>query len=210
MRDEYEATVTGIAQTWNEWAALGGGLDTDGWATPTRCPGWDVAALFAHVSIFPVILAEASRMDAPPTGELLTAVDILRGFNRPDGIAYAMAEMTADRAVSDAASCAPADLVTRFAVTGPQAVERLRAADPATVVPWPAAGPTALAEGMRIVLLESVVHLLDAFRALGRSPEVPGPALRDTARLLAEMAPPVEFVEAATGRSARSPLPVLR
>ncbi|MFI7597899.1 maleylpyruvate isomerase N-terminal domain-containing protein [Actinoplanes sp. NPDC049681] len=244
MRDEYEATVAGVAQTWNAWAALGDDLDTDGWATPTRCPGWDVAALFAHVSMFPRAFAEAAPGEAntgeantgeantgeantgeantgraktgeaktgeAKTGEVLTAVDILRRFNEPGGVAYAMAGMNADWAVSEAVSCAPADLVARFAVTGRQAVERLRAAGPATVVPWPAAGPTTLAEGLRIVLMESVVHLLDAFRALGRPLEVPGPALRETALLLAEMAPPVEFIEAATGRSDRSPLPVLR
>jgi len=34
--------------------------------------------------------------------------------------------------------------------------------------------------------------------------------LRDTAHLLADLADPVAFVEAATARSAVSPLPVLR
>jgi hypothetical protein len=39
---------------------------------------------------------------------------------------------------------------------------------------------------------------------------VPDGALRDTVRLLAEVDPPVEFVDAATGRAERSPLPVGR
>jgi hypothetical protein len=60
------------------------------------------------------------------------------------------------------------------------------------------------------VLLESVVHLLDVLRALGRGPTVDQGALREVAALLAEVAPPVEFIEAATGRSPTNPLPVLR
>ena len=46
--------------------------------------------------------------------------------------------------------------------------------------------------------------------ALDITPAVPEVALRETALLLAAMAPPVELIEAATGRSASSPLPVLR
>jgi hypothetical protein len=58
--------------------------------------------------------------------------------------------------------------------------------------------------------MESVVHLLDVLHALGRAPEVPADGLRETVHLLAEVAEPVSFVEAATGRSVGSPLPVLR
>jgi hypothetical protein len=39
---------------------------------------------------------------------------------------------------------------------------------------------------------------------------VPPLALKDTVLVLAELAPAVEFIEAATGRSTHSPLPVLR
>jgi len=54
------------------------------------------------------------------------------------------------------------------------------------------------------------VHLLDIQRALDHPPVVPKPALQDTVQLLAELAPAVELIEAATGRSTHSPLPVLR
>jgi hypothetical protein len=56
----------------------------------------------------------------------------------------------------------------------------------------------------RIVLLEATVHLLDVQRALDHPPLVPSPALKDTAQLVAEVAPAVEFIEAATGRSTHS------
>ena len=56
----------------------------------------------------------------------------------------------------------------------------------------------------------TVVHLLDVLHGLGRDPRVPGSGLREVVHLLAEIAEPVVFIEAATGRSVRSPLPVLR
>jgi hypothetical protein len=51
---------------------------------------------------------------------------------------------------------------------------------------------------------------LDVLDGLGRDPCVPAPSLRETSHLLAEVAEPVAFIEAATGRSANCPLPVLR
>ena len=65
-------------------------------------------------------------------------------------------------------------------------------------------------ETLRIVLMEATVHLLDLQRALELAPDVPAAALGSTVRLLAEVTPAVELIEAATGRSATSPLPVLR
>lgn len=78
------------------------------------------------------------------------------------------------------------------------------------VVPWLASGGVmTLVEALRIVLLETTVHLLDVQRALDHQPGVPMQALQDTTHLLADLAPAVELIEAATGRSARSPFPVL-
>ncbi|MGH4007470.1 MAG: hypothetical protein ACRDTH_04765 [Pseudonocardiaceae bacterium] len=58
--------------------------------------------------------------------------------------------------------------------------------------------------------MEATVHLLDIQRALDHPPVVPPPALQATVQLLAELAPAIELIEAATGRSTHSPLPVLR
>lgn len=102
-------------------------------------------------------------------------------------------------------------MVDRFAVHGRQALRSLRDTAATTLVPWPAASLViTLAEGLRIVLLEATVHLLDLQRALDHPPDVPAIALQDTAQLLAELAATVELIEAATGRSAVSPFPVLR
>jgi hypothetical protein len=67
-----------------------------------------------------------------------------------------------------------------------------------------------LNEVLRIAVMEAGVHLLDLQRALGQPPEVPAYALAVTVRLLAEVAPAVEFIEAATGRTQTMPLPVIR
>jgi uncharacterized protein (TIGR03083 family) len=198
-----------LEQTWQVWAELGGGLTEEQWSTASRCPGWDVAAVYAHASAFPRDLnAPLPLLDA--VGEPVTAGELLRRFNAPDGVAQTMAETTADLAVSDATEHTRKELVDRFSVHGPGALQWLRQAEATLIVPWPISGtPITLVEAIRIVILEATVHLLDVQHALGHAPAVPLPALKDTAQLLVELAPAVEFIEAATGRSTHSPLPVL-
>jgi uncharacterized protein (TIGR03083 family) len=203
--------IDALDAVWACWVDVGGNLAEDQWSTATRCPGWDVAAIFAHVGMFPRAI-----IDPPPGNEgssepPITAVDILRGFNAPGGTAHGMAEQVAGAAVATAAQLGPPALVALFAEDGPRAVDALRGRAPASLIPWPATGRmTTWVEALRIVLMESVVHLLDVLDGLSRDPCVPAPGLRETAHLLAEVAEPVMFIEAATGRSAQSPLPVLR
>lgn len=204
MHDRLDA----LEETWQVWARVGAGLTAAEWVRPTRCTGWDVRALYAHHAAFPALLDVPLPAAGPGTPR--TAVDILAGFNAPHGVAHTMAPAVADAAVAEAGRASTAELVDRFAVRGPCAIRRLRALPPGTSLTWPTAGVTTLAEALRIVLLEATVHLLDLQRALGRAPAVPGPALADTVQLLAALAPPVAFVEAATGRTAHTPLPVLR
>lgn len=180
------------------------------WSTDTRCDGWDVAALYAHHSVFPLALTALPPLPDGPAVEPVTAVHILERFNAPDGVAHTMADTVADSAVTDAAQHSRTELVDRFTVHGEQAVKSLRDTEATTLVPWPGAAAVTLAEGLRIVLMEATVHLLDLQRALGRAPDVPATALRQTGQLLAELAPVVTLIEAATGRSATSPFPVLR
>jgi uncharacterized protein (TIGR03083 family) len=199
--------IDALEAVWWRWAEIGTGLTDTEWATPSRCAGWDVAALFAHVGVFPQAVLDPPRADG---GEPVTAVDVLRGFNAPSGVAHTMAAQVADHAVALAAQVGRPGLVAFFAEAGPRGIAALRERPADGLLLWPASGVTTWGEATRIVLLESTVHLLDVLHALGRAPDVPAAALRDTAHLLAELADPVAFVEAATGRSASSPLPVLR
>jgi hypothetical protein len=66
-----------------------------------------------------------------------------------------------------------------------------------------------LDEVVSIGILEATVHLLDLHRALGLPPEVPADGLAHTAAVLAAMAPPVDLIEAATGRRPAEFFPVL-
>jgi hypothetical protein len=58
--------------------------------------------------------------------------------------------------------------------------------------------------------VEATVHLLDLQDALARpAAEVPAEGLTHTAAVLVQMAPPVDFIEAATGRSRIGLFPLL-
>lgn len=208
----YAVRVTALDETWRACGALGDELTAEQWALPTRCTGWDVRALFAHHSVFPMLLHSP-----PPVPDELadrrpaSAAEILAAFNAPGGVATTMAEAVADRAVADARAHTTTELVDRFVVQGPSTIDALRATAGDRIVPWPGARATVtLSEALRIALMEATVHLLDAQRALDREPDVPDAAQREVAQLLAEVAPPIELIEAATGRSDRSPLPVIR
>src|ERR671916_1590104 len=207
----YRHRIDALEVVWRRWADIGAGLSEQQWSTPTRCVGWDVAALYAHVGMFPSAVVDLPGVPQGATMHPVTAVDILRGFNAPGGVAHEMAEHVARVAVSTAADRERAALVALYADDGPRAIEALRRREPTSQVPWPGAGAmTTWVEALRIVLMESVVHLLDVVPGLARAPEIPEDALRETALLLAEIAEPVRLIEAATGRSPDSPLPVLR
>ena len=163
--------IAALRETWAIWARTGAQLDADGWRRPSRCPGWDVAALFTHVSLFPLALDGPLPRLPPGPARPLDAVEVLRRFARPEGVARAMAETVAAAAVEDAAAHDAHELVARFAVVGPRALDKVAAMDPAALVSWPASGGVVpLSEGLRIVLLESVVHLLDVQHGLQRPP----------------------------------------
>lgn len=207
----YPYRLDALEQTWQVWSQLGGSLSETQWSAASRCPGWDVACLYAHHSQFLLALSAPPPPAPEVSGQPQSAVQVLRAFNAPNGVASTAAPAVADQAAREAAQHQPAELAERFTRLGPVALRRLRAARPDLVVPWPAVpSGVMLGEGLRIMLLEATVHLLDVQRALGQPPALPDTALAHTASLLAEVAPGVELIEVATGRSTTSPFPVLR
>jgi uncharacterized protein (TIGR03083 family) len=205
----YGCRLDALEQTWGVWGQIGEDLTEEQWSRPSRCPGWDVAALYAHHSRCPLDLSTPPPAADGPVGEPLTAAEVVTRFNTPNGMARAMAGMVADGAVVEAAAHTRGELVDRFVVHGRRALQILRSTEPTW--PWPASGGViTLVEALRLALMEATVHLLDVQRAPDHPPEVPPEALRDTVQLLAEVAPPVDFIEAATERSTHSRLPVLR
>lgn len=215
MSEVHKGRLDALEQIWRSWCEFGAQLTEDQWSTPTRCTGWDVAALYAHHSAFPLALSGPLPTEDVP-GKPVAADEIIRGFNASASPAAAspqnvLADSVADQAIADAAAHSRVELVDRFRVHAPNALSRLRQISPTLVIPWPPSeSVTTVVEALRIVLMEATVHLLDGQRALSRPPAVPPLALRETTFLLTEVAPPIPFIEAATGRSTHSPLPVVR
>ncbi len=58
-----------------------------------------------------------------PVGEPLTAVEVLRRFNAPGGVATTMASTVAHAVVREAAEHSRAQLVDRFIVQGSRALD---------------------------------------------------------------------------------------
>ena len=101
-------------------------------------------------------------------------------------------------------------LVAVFAETSPAVIAKVRAAGP-IVVEYFGNGTFPIGEVVSIAVLEAVVHGLDLCAATGISASsIPPAALAHTVGLLATMAEPVTFIEAATGRTTADVLPLLR
>ncbi len=198
-----------LRAAWDAWGVTLGNVDDGQWHAPTRVGEWDLAALVAHHALFPrgLSLLIERRTDHSP--DVSSAGELLRRFNQPGGAATTKASAVAARATEAAAGRTPDELRRCFTSDAPVAIASALAAGP-IVIDYFGNGTIALVEALRIVTLEATVHLLDVQSALGRAPSVPAAALHDTATLLAEVAEPVAFIDAATGRGATSPFPVIR
>lgn len=193
---------------WAVWAAHGTSMTEEQWRLPTRLGNWDVRSLYAHHGGWPSALsALVTRVrDDEPTHA--SAAALLRDFNRPDGVANTHRESTAARAREDAETYGTAAMVEQFTDTGPRAIAAARSLGP-VVVDYFGRALLRLEDAVSIGVMEATVHLLDLRRALGQEPDVPAAGLAHTAALLAEMAAPVDFIEAATGRGTVAVFPVL-
>ncbi|ADP78500.1 maleylpyruvate isomerase N-terminal domain-containing protein [Pseudofrankia inefficax] len=203
-----EDRLTTLDTLWSVWAEHGLAMADEHWVRPTRLGTWDVRSLYAHVGSWPLAftsLVDRVR-DAEPTHA--TAAALLRDFNTPDGSANRLRDWSAARALEDAAKYTTEQMVEQFASAGPRAIATARQLGP-VAVDYFGQAILRLDEAVSIGIVEATVHLLDLHRALGQAPNVPADGLAHTTALLAEMAPPVDFIEAATGRSAADLFPVL-
>jgi hypothetical protein len=126
--------------------------------------------------------------------------DLLRGFNRPDGVAHTMADAVADLAVAGADSLGRDEVIDRFERSA--AFAESSSVDQAAVMPHPIVGSITVAVATDLSVVEATVHLLDLIDAVGGPPPAPE-ALAFTRAVLVRVADPVALIEAATGR--RSP-----
>jgi uncharacterized protein (TIGR03083 family) len=193
---------------WSAWAEQGAAMTDEQWARPTRLGDWDVRSLYAHAGGWPFgfSMLVGQVRDAAPTHT--TAAQLLRDFNAPDGVANTRRAATAAGARQDATTYSTAQMVEQFASAGPAAIAAARTLGP-VVVDYFGRALLRLDEAVSIGIMEATVHLLDLRHALDQPPEVPAEGLGHTGRILLEMAPAVEFIEAATGRRAPDVFPVL-
>jgi uncharacterized protein (TIGR03083 family) len=204
-----EDRLTTLRLLWAAWEHQGRQLSADQWQHPTRLGDWTVRMLYAHAASWPVGFAHLVGQVRQVAPTHASAAELLGEFNQPGGIATSQADRVAAGAREDAATYTPAQLIEPFSETGPQAIATARRLG-SVVVDYFGRAMLALEEAVSIGMLEATVHLLDLQRALELPPEVPGAGLEHTVGLLATMAPPVDFIELATGRSQVAVFPVLR
>ncbi|MFI5896678.1 maleylpyruvate isomerase N-terminal domain-containing protein [Actinoplanes sp. NPDC051513] len=200
--------LTTLDALWSVWAGTGKGLTEADWRRPTRLDGWDLRALWAHSAAWPfgfsILVGRVT--DAPATHA--TAAALLGEFNVPDGIANTTRDRVADSGREDAEKYTVEQLVDQFATTGPHAIAQARQLGDVSIDYFGRA-VLPLGEAVSIGILEATVHLLDVQRALGHEPDVPADGLAHTAEVIAHIAPPVDFIEAATGRASTDLFPVM-
>jgi uncharacterized protein (TIGR03083 family) len=197
-----------LGALWSLWAEHGRAMTDEQWRRPTRLGDWDVRSLYAHAGAWPFGLSRlVDRVrDAEPTHA--SAAALLREFNAPGGVAHSGREAIAAGAREDGERYGTAELVEAFAGTGARAIAAARALGP-VVVDYSGRGLLRLDEAVSIGVMEATVHLLDLRHALGQPADLPAGGLAHTAAVLVAMAPPVDLIEAATGRSTATPFPVL-
>ncbi|MER5349330.1 maleylpyruvate isomerase family mycothiol-dependent enzyme [Kitasatospora sp. NPDC002551] len=199
-----------LADLWTSWAERGAAFDAEQWGRSTRLPGWAVRDLYAHVAATPDLFAQLNGAvvdDRPAAVDRGSAV--LRAYNRPGGVAHTAAGTIADGAREVAAALGPRALVARFAEDGSQVLAWIADRSPETVIAHPLLDTVTLGALTEVAVMEATVHLLDLTAAVGGPPPPPA-ALDATRALLAEVADPVEFIEAAAGRTGNAVLPVIR
>jgi uncharacterized protein (TIGR03083 family) len=205
----HQDRLTTLGQLWAAWDRRGQALSAEQWERPTRLGDWTARMLYAHAAGWPLGFAHLVGQVCEVEPTHATAAALLGDFNRPGGIATSQADRVAARAREIASTSTPAQLIEQFAVTGPQAIATARRLGP-VVVDYFGRAMLPLEEAVGIGILEATVHLLDLQRALGVPPDLPAAGVEHTVGLLAEMAPPVDFIELATGRSSVTLFPVLR
>ncbi|WP_280335411.1 maleylpyruvate isomerase N-terminal domain-containing protein [Nocardia wallacei] len=193
-----------LSRTWGERVAA---LTLEQWATPTRLPGWTVQDLVAHMAPDDQVLnfLRGQQVQAPT---VTSSSQWLRRFNEPGGPAHTLADDVAAGA-QQAAAVGAETLVRYFAEFGPAMIAEFRSAAPDAGLTHPILGTVSFQAIADTTTVEATVHLLDLIDAIGGAP-VPPAGLRRTAEILAAVADPVDFIEAATGRSQARVLPVMR
>lgn len=148
-----QEVVAGMSDGLNRFEELVRSLSDKEWQAPTRCEGWVVADVVAHVS---------GAMNAVATGQL-------DDFADPNHVA---------RHVADRKGKSPAELADEIHDAAKVGADLLAAFDDAAwQSPAPAGVPGTLGQGVEALWYDAYVHAEDIHAAIGR-PEVRGPDIK--------------------------------
>ena len=59
-------TIAALGRVWKSMADITHGLSKEQWATPTECPGWDVADQLVHI----IGIERQIEGETPPSGDV--------------------------------------------------------------------------------------------------------------------------------------------
>lgn len=187
---------------WGTWHAVGRALTPEQWTAGSGLGDWTVRELYAHVArgvtTTSALVVTSSEAELPDAAAYFRA---LRGLGAKGAgqVAAAAREWAAARDV--------AALVGDFDGLAATTLAGVRAAPEGVVVTI--AGTMRLTDYAVTRVLEATVHLLDLAAAVPGAVVVPEQALRRTVDVLADLAPPAEFIALATGRPSAPVFPVL-
>lgn len=196
-----------LGDLWTQWAGVLQSLTAEEWHAGTRCGEWDVAALSAHVSSgVSGLRALLDDRQIEGAADLTSAALIIRAVKPSPEVAEKLAKRVAEGARDQAAAITAEDAAHTL-LGGVDVAARARhnlhqACD------YFGRGAATIEASIDLRIVEATVHLLDLAHALDR-PLVPSDAAMSiTIRFLVDLVPPVEFVEAATGRRSVDFFPV--
>ena len=198
MRLDEARLPTVLADAWQRWAHRCTELSADQWAAATRCPPWDVHALTLHLCPDRAMFDALDDATIEGPAAVTDAAELLRQFNRPDGVAHTTADQLAQQAVSDAERLPPEVIVSRF--TECAGFVRGFAMPSDTVIQYPVVGSTTLAVVGEVAVMEATVHLLDLADAVG-GVEPSAEALYATRDLLIAVPDPTAAIEVLADRA---------
>lgn len=197
-----ESDLQTLSDLWRSWRTAGTSMAPQDWSRPTRCSSWDIKTLYAHHSRAVTRLNEFCNSPSAHPPDHPSAASFLGQFPRRQDDP----ELVDDVATALASHTSTDQLVSVFAIQGPDAIHNARQLG--NLVVQTDEGRIFLREYLRTRIVESVVHLLDLADALNTTPYVPSDALRTTAHVLVEFTPLDEFIDMSTGRSHKDLFPV--
>ena len=151
-----------LEEVWGALAQLAGELDDSGWLAPTPCPGWDVAAQYAHV------IGTESMLLGMPNPEV--------DPGKPEHVRNEIGGMN-EMWVSALAGCSRDEVRQKFAEVTAKRTKALRAmTDEDFEQPsWTPVGKADYRRFMQIRVFDCFVHEQDVRDAVGRPGHESGP-----------------------------------